>query len=327
MTTPATPQPHASSPAQRRPSWLPTDDSGIAIRFVEANGLTLELAEAGAWQQRGDGKPPRLALLLHGFPELHYSWRAQMPLFEARGYRVWAPNMRGYGASDAPAGVSAYRLDTLAADVAALIDLASSEAGEPVEVTLVAHDWGALVAWHFAIKQLRPIARLIIMNVPHPMCSRREIRHWHQLRKSWYIFFFQLPILPEWVLTRHRAAAIARIFTDGVRNAEHFNPAAIQPYVDAARRPGAMRAMLNYYRALLRRPDARRIGDGIVPVPTLMIWGDNDKALDVRCTDGTAAWVPDFTLNLLPGISHWVQQDAPDDVNNAMTAWLDARGG
>ena len=177
-------------------SWVPAPDSGISVRFVEANGQRFELAECGS----GD----RLALCLHGFPELNFSWRHQMPLLAAKGWRVWAPNLRGYGASSRPEGIEAYRIDRLVEDVAALIDLSGAR-----EVMLVAHDWGAIIAWVFAIRQLRPLARLVIMNVPHPKCAEREIRHWHQLKKSWYIFFFQLPGLPERLLAAQRPVIIA----------------------------------------------------------------------------------------------------------------------
>ena len=166
-------------------SWTPDAASGIIQRFIEANGQRFELAECGS----GD----RLALCLHGFPELNYSWRFQMPLLAAKGWRVWAPNMRGYGASSKPKGVRAYALDHLSDDVATLIDASGAK-----EVMLVAHDWGALVAWHFACLKLRPLTRLVIMNVPHPRVSLREIKTWTQLRMSWYIFFFQIPRLPEW---------------------------------------------------------------------------------------------------------------------------------
>ena len=297
-------------------SWHPPAESGISLKFVEANGLRFEVAECG------DAASPRLALCLHGFPELHYSWRHQMPLLAARGYRVWAPNMRGYGASSRPDGVSAYRLDTLIDDVAALIDASGAR-----EVMLVAHDWGALVAWHFAIRKLRPITRLVIMNVPHPKCSEREIRTFSQLRKSWYIFLFQLPWLPERMLTRNGAAAIKQIFIKDPLNKSLFPPDDRQIFADAALRPGAMRAMVNYYRALMRTPDMRSIGDAMVHVPTLMLWGENDVALSLRCTEGTGEWVPDLELVTFPGISHWVQQDAPDAVNAAMADWLDRRGG
>lgn len=294
---------------EREPSWHPAADSGISIKWVEAGGLTFEVAEVG----QGD----RLALCLHGFPELHYSWRHQMPMLADLGYRVWAPNMRGYGGTDRPLGKQAYRLDTLAADVAALIDASGAS-----EVTLIAHDWGAIVAWYFAIRQLRPLTGLVILNVPHPLCARREMRKWHQLRKSWYIFFFQLPWLPERVLGRGNAAPIARIFRDSAVNRHRFTQAEVEQYRAAAARPGALSAMVNYYRALLQIPDIRQVGDGRVSVPTLVLWGEQDIAIDIRVLDGMDAYVPDLTVRRFPDASHWVQQDIPDQINAALAEWL-----
>ncbi len=291
-------------------TWTPDPASGISQRFVEANGQTFELAECGA----GD----RLALMLHGFPELNYSWRHQMPMLAARGWRVWAPNLRGYGASSKPEGVRAYALDHLTEDVAALIDASGAK-----EVMLVAHDWGAIVAWAFAIRKLRPLARLAIMNVPHPMVGMREIRHWRQFRRSWYIFFFQLPRLPERMMTRDGAAGIKGAFYNMAVDKSRFPKDVLQTYADAALRPGAITAMINYYRALLRHRDSVDLGDGRVDVPTLMIWGEEDTALNIRCTEGTEKWVADFTLRRLPGVSHWVQQEAPESVNAILGAWLE----
>lgn len=293
----------------RQASWYPTADSGIAIRWVEANGLTFEVAEAG------EGN--RLALCLHGFPELHYSWRHQMPMLAQMGYRVWAPNMRGYGGTDRPLGMRAYRLETLAADVAALIDASGAD-----EVTLIAHDWGAIVAWFFAIKRVRPLTALVILNVPHPLCGRREMKTWRQLRKSWYIFFFQLPSLGERMLGRDGAAPIGRVFRNSAVNKHLFTREEVEPYRAAANRPGALTAMLNYYRALLQTPDIRRIGDGRVEVPTLVLWGEQDVAIAISVLDGTDAYVPDLTVRRFPHASHWVQQDAPDAVNAALAEWL-----
>jgi pimeloyl-ACP methyl ester carboxylesterase len=145
-------------------SWTPNRGSAITTRFVEANGQRFELAETG------DAKSFRLAILLHGFPELNFSWRHQMPVLAEKGWRVWAPNMRGYGASSKPKGVAAYRIDGLLQDVAALIDLAKAE-NSTTEVMLVAHDWGAIIAWMFAIRKVRSLDRLVIMNVPHPKCA------------------------------------------------------------------------------------------------------------------------------------------------------------
>lgn len=292
-----------------KPSWKPEAGSGIAIRRVIANGLGFEVAEAG----EGD----HLALLLHGFPELHYSWRHQIPVLAEMGYRVWAPNLRGYGATDRPRGVSAYRLRTLVEDVAALIDACGAK-----QVTLIAHDWGAIIAWHFAILKLRPLERLVILNVPHPKCAEREIRKWRQLRKSWYIFFFQLPWLPERFLGRSKAAAIKRVFWDSAVNKDLFDGRTLEPYRRAAARPGALTAMLNYYRALLRRPDIRDAGEGRVEVPSLMLWGEQDIAIDIHTLDGTADYVADLTVKRFPQASHWVQQDVPDEINAALAGWL-----
>lgn len=298
-------------------SWTPDPASGIRQRFVEANGLTFELAECDA----SEGTTDRLALCLHGFPELNYSWRHQMPLLAARGWRVWAPNLRGYGASSKPPHRRDYAIPCLLEDVAALIDLSGAK-----QVMLVAHDWGAIVAWMFAICRVRPLAKLVIMNVPHPLCGRREIRTWKQLKKSWYIFFFQLPSLPERGLTRDDAAGIKRAFTGMAIDKARFPEEVTQVYADAAQRPGAITAMLNYYRALLRDFDFADVGDGKVDVPTLMIWGEEDSALGIETTHGTDAYVSDFEFHTLPGVSHWLQQEAPERVNAILGDWLGRRG-
>lgn len=296
-------------------SWTPEAGSGISQRFVEANGQRFELAECGP---KDSGK---LAVCLHGFPELNYSWRFQMPLLAQLGWRVWAPNLRGYGASSKPDGVRAYALDHLTADVAALFDLARSEAPAR-ETMLVAHDWGAIIAWAFAALKLRPLDRLAIMNVPHPKVAEREIRTWAQLKRSWYIFFFQLPWLPERGLTRNGAAAIKAAFYNMAVDKSRFPPEVLQIYADAARRPGAISAMINYYRALLRHRHTIELGEARIDTPTLMVWGEEDSALGIGCTRGTEQWVPNLTLRRLPGVSHWVQQEAPDEVNAILAEWL-----
>jgi epoxide hydrolase 4 len=295
-------------------SFTPSPGSGIAQRFVAANGLSFELAECGSG--------PRLALMLHGFPELNFSWRHQMPLLATKGWRVWAPNMRGYGASSKPEGVRAFALDHLTQDVAALIDVAAAES--PVtEVMLIAHDWGAIVAWAFAILKLRPLTRLVIMNVPHPKVADREIRKWRQFWKSWYIFFFQIPGLPERSLLRDDAEPIRQAFRKMAVDKARFPREDLDVYARAARQPGALKAMINYYRALLRYSRSVALGDGRVEVPTLMIWGEDDTALNIHCLDGTENWVTNLTVHRLPGVSHWVQQEAPEAVNAVLSDWLE----
>ncbi|MEW4467294.1 alpha/beta fold hydrolase [Parasphingorhabdus sp. JC815] len=294
----------------RKASWQPEPDSGIAIKHVSANGQRFEVAQAGT----GD----KLALCLHGFPELHYSWRFQIPILVEQGYRVWAPNMRGYGGSSKPETLRDYALDHLCADVAALIDASGAR-----EITIFAHDWGAIIAWAFAIQQIRPLKQLVIMNVPHPMVAKREIRHWRQLRRSWYIFFFQIPWLPELLLSRGNGRAIKKAFTNMACDQSNFPDEALNIYASAAMRPGALTAMVNYYRALLRHGNSVEVHDKKIDLPTLMIWGEEDSALNIKCTEGTEEWVPNFTLRRLAGVSHWVQQEAPEKVNDILRDWLD----
>ena len=291
------------------PSWTPEPDSGIAVRQVTANGLTFEVAEAGA----GD----HLALLLHGFPELHYSWRYQMPLLAAMGYRVWAPNQRGYGASSRPAGVAAYAIDPLIADVAALIDASGA-----TKVTLIAHDWGGAVAWVFAIDRVRPIERLVVMNLPHPLCFAAALQHWPQRKRSWYIAFFQLPWLPERLLAADGALAVRKAFRGMAVDKSRFPDTVLDVYAAAALRPGALAAMVNWYRAAARSGGWHAVGSGRVDVPTLIVWGEADTALGLETLDGTDQYVADLTIRRLPNVSHWVQQEAPEAVNAILAEWL-----
>jgi epoxide hydrolase 4 len=299
-------------------SWTPQEISRITQRFVEANGLRFELAEIAPTEGPGD----KLAICLHGFPELNFSWREQMPLLASQGWRVWAPNLRGYGASSRPSGRGQYALGNLLADVAGLIDAAQAE--HPAsQIMLVAHDWGAIIAWLFAIKQIRPLDRLVIMNVPHPLVAKREMRKLRQLWRSWYIFFFQLPWLPERTMLRNDAAAIKGAFLNMAVDKKRFPPDVLQVYADAAQRPGAITAMVNYYRALMRDYDMiAQAGDGRINIPTMLIWGEEDTALNIYCCEGTEQWVPQITVRRLPGVSHWVQQEAPEAVNMILTEWL-----
>jgi pimeloyl-ACP methyl ester carboxylesterase len=234
------------------------------------------------------------------------------------GYRVWAPDLRGYGGTTRPVGVAAYALEHLLADVAALIDAAGA-----TEVLLIGHDWGALIAWYYAMFGRRAIAKLIIMNVPHPALAERGMRTLRQLKKSWYIFFFQLPRLPEYFLARNGYAAIATALRGMAVDKSRFPPDVLAVYKQSAAQPGALTAMLNYYRALLRglrRMRAR--GMPPIRVPVLMLWGEVDAALGKELTYGTEEHVGDLVLRYLPRVSHWVQQEAPETVNTMMAAWL-----
>jgi pimeloyl-ACP methyl ester carboxylesterase len=284
--------------------------TAIRTAFVKANGLTFEVDQCGT----GD----KFALLLHGFPESKFSWRYQMPLLAQLGYTVWAPNMRGYGKTSRPTQVNDYHIDHLVADAVALIDAAKAKS-----TLLMAHDWGAVVAWMFAIRKVRPLERLVIMNVPHPACMARELKTWAQLKKSWYVFFFQIPWLPERLLGARQGQAIARAFTDMALDKGRFPVAVTDEFRRSALEPGALRAMVNYYRAAVRAGSgAMNPQPGTVDVPTLMIWGEEDSAVGKATTAGTDQYVKDLTLRFLPGVSHWVQQEAPERVNAMIEAWL-----
>ncbi len=274
--------------------------------MIEAGGLTFEVATCG----EGD----RLALCLHGFPAHALAWRDLLPLLARRGYRAWAPNQRGYGSSGRPLGVSSYNIEKLTDDVAALIDASGAR-----ETVLIGHDWGAAVAWTFASRKVRPLKALIVMNVPHPKCYLEKLFRSTQVFKSWYIFFFQIPWLPEWLLSRRHATLIEKMI-DRSSNRDTFPPDLRQIFRDNAARPGALTAMLNWYRAAFR--NAARQDFPVIDVPTLMIWGEADVALNKSTTYDTHRYVSNLTLKYLPGVSHWVYQEAPDTVNAMVEEFL-----
>lgn len=283
---------------------------GVQTIRIAANGISFEVATMGT----GD----RLALCLHGFPEHAFSWRYQMPLLARLGYRVWAPNLRGYGGTDSPQEVAAYRTSILVEDVAALIKASGAK-----ETLLIAHDWGGALAWLLAMRQPELINRLVVMNLPHPACFARELRKPRQLLRSWYIFFFQIPALPEFLLQRNDAQLIGDMFRTTSRY-HRIPEEVIDVYRQNALRPGGLRAMLNWYRAFFRARNIRSARQEFrkIHTPTLFLWGDADIALDFRTTHGTSDYVTDLTFRVLPGISHWVQQEAHQAVNAMLEAWL-----
>ena len=274
------------------------------------DALTFEVDQCGEGEE--------LALCLHGFPEHSFSWRYQLPVLADLGFTAWAPNLRGYGDSSRPVGLQAYRLDELVEDVARLI-----EASGKSEVTLIAHDWGAVIAWQFALRERLPLKRLIICNVPHPQ-SMQDAFGWTQLKKSWYVFFFQLPWIPEQGMGRDGAKAIAEIFRTTPNDPAQFPTEVREVYRRNAAQPGALTAMVNYYRALFRGKRKRPRVDPRTPitVPTLMVWGEDDMALDKSTTLTTGDYVRDFTIRYLPGVSHWVQQEQPEAVNAMISAFI-----
>ncbi len=263
-----------------------------------------------------------LCLLLHGFPEHALSWREQMPVLASLGYRVWAPNQRGYGRSSRPERVADYDIKHLIRDVAGLIDAAQASGAKGT--VLIGHDWGAVVAWCFATRRLRPLKALIILNVPHPVCYLRSLRRWGQLRKSWYALFFQLPWLPEWLGSRRGGEPIAEMMLRSSTAPQSFP----RDLLEVVRRQAAdmrgLQAMIDWYRAAFRGGMRRqlRLGFPRIETRTLMIWGEEDVALEKFTTFGTSQFVRDLQIRYLPGVSHWVQQDATGEVNVALKTFL-----
>ena len=283
----------------------------IQTNMVEAGGHVFEVDMCG----EGD----HLAICLHGFPEHSYSWRYQLPLLARLGYRAWAPNQRGYGKSYRPEGVESYHIDKLVEDVGLLYDASGA-----TSLTILAHDWGAVIAWVFAIKETRPLENLIIMNVPHPAAAmmHRSIR---QLFRSWYMFFFQIPKLPELLLGRLAGKPVGDAILRSARDESMFPEDVLDVYRNNAAEPGALTAMINYYRALFKFRGLEPYGQAdvaTIQTRTLMIWGEDDVALGKELTYKTDQFVNDLTIRYLPGVSHWVQQEAPEPVNAMVEAFL-----
>jgi pimeloyl-ACP methyl ester carboxylesterase len=256
-----------------------------------------------------------LVVLLHGFPQFWYEWRHQIPALAGAGFRVVAPDMRGYNLSDKPPGVRAYRVEVLARDVERLI-LACGER----TASVVGHDWGAIVAWIAAMRHPGRVGRLAILNVPHPARFPDGLLSPRQLLRSSYVFFFQIPRLPEKVI-RARDFALLRsaLRRDPVRPGT-FTAEDIERYVGAMARPGALTATLNYYRALLRNPRALL---GRIEAPVLVIWGERDRFLSRRLAEPPPLWVPNlFSVERLPDASHWVAEDRPREVNALLLDFL-----
>jgi epoxide hydrolase 4 len=292
---------------------LPPSLDGVPLRerHISVQGVSLRVVEAGP----EDGP---LVILLHGFPEFWYGWRRQIPALARAGYRVIAPDQRGYGGSEKPAGVRAYRLGTLALDVVGLIQAAGVERAHAV----VGHDWGAAVAWWVGIAHPERLERLVILNVPHPSRSvmRAAIRtRPTQLLKSWYIFAFQLPGIPEWLLGRNRGRLLAGNLRG--KDPSSFTRDDRERYREALAQPGALTGMLNWYRAMLRHPP-RAPGSNRVTVPTLILWGERDRYLSKELAPLSLAKCDRGRLVTFPEATHWLQHDEAEGVNRELLGFL-----
>jgi len=281
---------------------------GLESLRLRSNGIELHAVAAGP----ADGP---LVILLHGFPEFWYGWRRQIGPLAAAGLRVVAPDQRGYNLSAKPQRSAAYALDTLGDDVLGLADALGRE-----RFALVGHDWGGVVAWHLGGRDPQRIDRVAILNAPHPALVWRHVRrHASQALKSWYVAYFQLPLLPELSLSaadffmlRHTLRRTAR---PGV-----FTAAEFRVYREAWRQPGALTAMLGWYRALPR--SARQLAPAHIPAPVRVIWGDRDAFLDRGHAEAALALCDRGETFHIPEATHWVQHEEPDRVNRLLIEFL-----
>jgi len=284
----------------------------VEHREIAVNGVRLHVAQAGP----EDGPP---VLLLHGFPDFWWGWRHQIPALARAGFRVWAPDQRGYNRSDKPRGIAAYRIDVLAADILGLIEATGRD-----RVHLIGHDWGGAVAWWLAGTHPRRVGRMVVLNSPHNAVFRENLRrNPRQMLRSWYILFFQLPWLPEALARAGRWRGVAGALRKTSRPGT-FRKADIQRYRRAWSEPGAYTAMLNWYRALRFKPPTLP-RQGRIPVPTLLVWGARDVFLGREMAAPSIALCKQGELELIEEATHWVHNEEPDRVNQRIVAFL--RGG
>lgn len=287
--------------------------------YADAEGVRLHYAKCGS------GK---LILFLHGFPELWRAWRAPLEHFGARGWLALAPDLRGYNLSDKPAGVEHYKAKLLVADV---VRLAARFGAEPF--VLVAHDWGGALAWGLAAAHPELLSHLVIVNAPHPYTFWRElVRNPAQQKASDYMLLLR-DAKAERVLSENGYARLARMVFDEARGA--FGAEEQAAYREAWAQPGALTGGLSYYRASPLYPPspgdpgAARLAlepkDFMVRVPTLVLWGERDRALLPGCLDGLEQCVPELEIVRVPEASHWIVHEQPARVCGEIERFLAAR--
>jgi pimeloyl-ACP methyl ester carboxylesterase len=285
---------------------MSTTQNAWTSAYITTNSIKLH------YVTQGEGP---LMLMLHGFPEFWYSWRHQIPEF-AQNFCVVAIDLRGYNESDKPIAQSAYVMDEFIQDVKGVITGLGYE-----KCILVGHNWGGAIAWNFAYNYPDMVEKLIILNLPHPAKFAAGLRTPQQLLRSYYIFLFQLPWLPELVLQAANYHLIANLIPRTAFNKNAFTKADIDAYKNAAAKPGAVTAMLNYYRNIFQQ-EILHENWNILEVPTLLIWGEHDIALGKELTHGTQTYVRNLQIKYISNSGHWVQQEQPDLVTQYMREFL-----
>jgi pimeloyl-ACP methyl ester carboxylesterase len=281
----------------------------ITHRFIDVGQIRLHVVAAGPQ----DGPP---VILLHGFPEFWYGWRKQIPVLAAAGFRVIAPDQRGYNLSDKPPGIVDYRIEKLVADVVGVIDALGYQ-----RVDLVGHDWGGGIAWCVAASHSHRLKHLAVLNCPHFAVFSEHLRRsvWQMLR-SWYILYFQLPLLPEWSARVFQWWPLVRALRQ-MSTPQAFTEDDWPKYREAWSQPRAFTAMVNWYRALTR-PSSSKLPRGRIVVPTLLIWGVRETALGRELAPDSIAMCDNGRLEWREAAGHFVQHDDPDAVNRLLMQFL-----
>ena len=281
-------------------------------KFATTNGIQLHYVEEGSGE---------LVILLHGFPEYWYSWRNQIPVL-SKTHRVVAVDMRGFNLSDKPQDIAAYSMDKLAKDIADLIPALGEE-----KAILIGHDWGAGVAWATAILYPERISKLGIINVPHPYEMQKALKGGNisQLLKSYYIFLFQIPRLPEYLLGKDLKGFFKKTFKNMSPHKTEVSDEVAGQYAKAYSQPGALTGALNYYRAMLRYRKALPKYHPKLKIPILMLWGEQDTALGKELTLNTHAYCENLELIYDPTSGHFIQHDNPDLVNEKLAAFINTK--
>lgn len=275
----------------------------MQVQLFQVHGIQLEAVVAGPAR----GEP---VILLHGFPESADAWHRQVAALADAGHRVIAPSQRGYAGSSKPASVFDYRLSVLARDVLALADAAGAR-----QFSLVGHDWGAAIAWQLATTQAERLHRLVVLNGPHPgTVGLHTLRHPTQLLRSWYIGAFQVPFMPELLLRAGDYAWLVRALEGSARPGA-FTPELLQRYRSQWAQPGALAAMLNWYRAIAFEPPPPALR---IDLPVTVLWGEQDSWLDRGLADAALALCSHGELVPFPQATHWLHHEEPDEVNRRL---------
>ena len=259
-----------------------------------------------------DGRP---VVLLHGFPEFWYGMKNQIGPLASAGFRVIVPDQRGYNRSDRPVRVRDYTRTTLTADILGLLDALGLE-----RASLVGHDWGGMVAWSTALHHPDRVERLAAIDIPHPVVFARALRRPRQLKKSWYILLFQVPRLPEYLLGKDRAAALVNLMRRGTARGA-LTDEDLERYRRTYTRPGAITAMLNWYRAAARYR-SEPLGTRRPRMPVLVLWGERDMALGQEMARASADMCRHGRAKVYPGAGHFLQHDRWADVNADLLSFL-----